>query len=50
MEREKNYIYEKEVNLTNYNKEFKNNKISNLFGYKKQKNKNKNNIIKIFIK
>ena len=45
MEREKNYIYEKEVNLTNYNKEFKNNQISNLVGYEKWKNKNRNNIV-----
>ena len=45
MEREKNYIYEKEVNLTNYNKEFKNNQICNLVGYEKWKNKNRNNIV-----
>ena len=45
MEREKNYINDKEENIVNYNKEFKNNQISNLVGYDRWKDKNRDEII-----
>ena len=49
MEREKNYIYDKEENIINYNKEFKNNQISNLVGYDRWKDKNRDEIVNVVL-
>ena len=45
MEREKNYIFDKEENVCNYNKDFKNNQISNLVGYERWKDLNREEIV-----